>query len=194
MADIAKSDKSDDIREAAVKRVTDQGLLADIAKNAEYADARKGALTRLDPAPNAELLGVLNAAIARANTEADPSLLRKIARYALSGQARATAAARVTDESLLADIAETELRQLQSEDRENRRGAAEVLIAIARTKPHLLRGTWDTLANTIRHTDQHFDNSHNDYSVSCHRDNSSHHDSGDGVFRGLTFPKKPTDF
>ena len=48
IAKVAKNAKSDDVRESALRKLTDQLLLADIAKNDEDWDVREAAVQRLD--------------------------------------------------------------------------------------------------------------------------------------------------
>jgi hypothetical protein len=231
LADIAKNDKDSDVRTAAVERVTDQSVLADMAKNDKNDDVRTAAVKRLDPALHADILPVLRANPGSARTETNLYVLGEIAKYALSLSARMEAVRRVralrreelervTDQSVLADIAKNDesyhvrwaavkrvtegtARDLLSVEIASQilsnprlvmmeRQDAEMLIDMARVNPRLLREKWDILANTIQHMDQ---DTHSDSGMECglemHGDDHSHTDGG---FRGLTFPPKPRDF
>jgi len=83
LADIAKNDTDSDVRKTAVNKLTDQSILADIAKNDTDSDVRKTAVYQLT----------------------DQSILADIAKNASDSDVRKTAVYQLTDQSILADIA-----------------------------------------------------------------------------------------
>jgi hypothetical protein len=93
LAALAKADKDARVRRTAVERLTDQKLLAEIAKTAK---------------PLYDPIGVRRAAVERV---ADQSLLADIAKNAKDLMVREAAVRRVTEKPLLADIAATRSRR-----------------------------------------------------------------------------------
>jgi hypothetical protein len=97
LADIAKNDMAEWVSKAAVARVTDERLLADIAKNTKngYDDNNRF---------------VCKAAAGKAAVErvTDQSLIVDIAKNAKDWAVRVAAMERVTDQSVLADIAKND--------------------------------------------------------------------------------------
>jgi hypothetical protein len=112
LADIAKTSKESNVRQAAVELVTDQAVLGDIARNAEEGWVRTAALKRLtdqrvfaDLAKDGKEYAVRMGAL---NCVADDDLLADIAKHAEEADVRAAAVERVTDQRLLKDVAKSD--------------------------------------------------------------------------------------
>ena len=86
LADIAKNDEHDRVRKEATERVTNQSVLADIAKNDKARDVRQTAVERVT----------------------DRDVLADIAKNDKARDVRQTAVERVTDRDVLADIAKND--------------------------------------------------------------------------------------
>jgi hypothetical protein len=160
-------------REGAVKRVTDHGLVADIAKHDKEQWVRRAAVYRVT----------------------DQSLLADIASNDRSIHVCRAAVERVTDPAARDRLhVEVELRCLGFSDGESRistervrKEAAERLIALARENPTAIRARWEEIAGRVQHSDKR--GSHSD--DGCQGPHGDHADRG---LHGITFPPKPTDF
>jgi hypothetical protein len=112
VASVAKSAKDAYVRAEAVRRLGDPErlatyleTLANIAGNDSSPKVRAAAAETLDVTAYAELLKMLHTNVAALETEADPSRIEQLARFALSRDTRVAAIKRVTDEAVLLQIA-----------------------------------------------------------------------------------------
>jgi hypothetical protein len=110
-ARVAKNDGDPVVREAAVGRVIDQAVLADVAKT-DVACVRYAAVARVtdqavlaDVAKNDVAWDVRRAAVERIT---DPAVLADVAKTSTHRYVRKVAVRRVTDQSVLADVAKND--------------------------------------------------------------------------------------
>ena len=123
MADIAKNDSSEDVRIAAVKRITDEDVLADIARNDSSDEVQIFAVKNItdddvlvDIARNAKFWWVGYQAVHRIN---DKDILADFARNDPDEEIRRDAVKRISDEDVLLEIFSND------SDREVRRNALD---------------------------------------------------------------------
>jgi hypothetical protein len=109
LANIAKNDVDWRVRETAVKRLTSQTILADVAKNDDWGSVRKAAVDRVtDQAVLADIAKHDEDEDVRkvaVDRVTDQTMLTDIAKNASSSSVRKAAVDRVTDQSALADVA-----------------------------------------------------------------------------------------
>ena len=196
LGNIAQHSRHAGSRHAAAKRVTEEGVLTAILQHTTYADARRDAATRLT---DAQMVASLT----------NQTALVEVALWGKTPEIHQTAERALEDKTILDALVEDNLLRLQTsagprrtnrQSEDIRREAADVLIRIATSMPHLLRDKWSMLAKTIDHTDEQIHEGCHAYTWSknhpdqCHRDSVSHRDRGPAAFRGLKFPNKPADF